>query len=139
MLQYMKYQNNVKLSSSYGKWYARLVQDETVDLDGLCEHMAKHNTGFSKGQIKGIITDMVGCIGELVLDGKKVKIPNLGIFFAGMNTKGATTAEEFTVAANVTRIYLRCLPTGQLSTANIVAAAKVREYGEYSLPVAETV
>ena len=73
---YRKYQNRVKESKMYGKWYARVVtMGKTVTLEELAEHMAQHNTPYSEGVIRGVLTDMVNCIRELVLEGKSVKIP----------------------------------------------------------------
>ena len=42
--------------------------------------MSNHNTPYSKGAIMGMLTDMVGCIKELLLEGKNVKIADLAIF-----------------------------------------------------------
>ena len=61
-------------------WFARAMVTQTIDLEQLAEHMANHNTPYSKGAILGVLTDMVNCIRELVLDGNAVKIPNLAIF-----------------------------------------------------------
>ena len=78
---YRKYQNKNHRSPSYGKWFGRaVVLGKTVTLEDLAEHMAQHNTPYSEGVIKGVLTDMVTCIRELVLEGKSVKIPNLCIF-----------------------------------------------------------
>ena len=85
---YRKYQNNNKKSTSYGKWFGRSVSlGKTVGLEDLAEHMSQHNSPYSEGVIKGVLTDMVNCIRELVLEGKSVKIPNLCIFSAGIKTK----------------------------------------------------
>ena len=78
MIRYKKYQNRIKTSSNYKKWYARAVADETVGLDELSEHMAQHNTPYSKGCIKGVLRDMVDCIKEILLQGKNVKIVEEG-------------------------------------------------------------
>lgn len=55
-----------------GKIYARTVHTETVDTEGLAEHMSKHNCSYSKGQILGLINDMATCIKEITLDGNAV-------------------------------------------------------------------
>lgn len=62
------------------KWYGRIVYDETIDMDGLAEHMRQHNIPYTKGQLKGVMADLVRCIYELTTAGKKVKLPDLGIF-----------------------------------------------------------
>ena len=41
MIRFMKFQNkNEKNQTAFGKWYARAVCDETVDIKGLAAHMA---------------------------------------------------------------------------------------------------
>ena len=78
---------NEKLSAAYGKFFAYPVVTQTYGLDELAEHMSKHNTPFSKGAIMGMLTDMVSCVRELVLQGIAVKIPDLAIF-NGSNLHG---------------------------------------------------
>ena len=80
MIRYKIYQNQQKKGLNAGKWFARAVSDETFDLAKLAEHMSKHNSPYSSGVIKGVLTDMVDCIKELLLDGKSVKIDDLAIF-----------------------------------------------------------
>lgn len=45
MIRYKKYQNkNEKNVTTFNKWYARAVCEETVDIAALAEHMSTHNT-----------------------------------------------------------------------------------------------
>ena len=48
MIRYKKYQNQTKSTPLSGKWLARAVADETLDTRALAEHMAKHNTPYSR-------------------------------------------------------------------------------------------
>ncbi|MDD2953804.1 MAG: DNA-binding protein [Parabacteroides sp.] len=133
MIRYKKYQNkNEKNVSTFNKWYARAVCEETVDIAGLAEHMSNHNTPFSTGAIHGILKDMVNCIKELLIDGKNVKIDDLGIFSVGLRSKGSPTPEEFSTLGNITGVRLRARATGNLSSASLKLTAKLREYTEYS-------
>ena len=78
MIQYVLKKNiNEKMPNAYGKFFAYPVITQTYDIDQLVDHMASHNTPFSRGAIKGMITDMVACIRELVLQGIAVKSNNL--------------------------------------------------------------
>ena len=95
MIRYKIYQNQQKKGVNAGKWFARAVSDETFDLAKLAEHMSKHNSPYSSGVIKGVLTDMVDCIKELLLDGKSVKIDDLAIFGVGIRSKAAETLEDF--------------------------------------------
>lgn len=75
MIQVVLKQNkNKKMPNAYGLYYAYPVVNETYDLDKLAEHMSSHNTPFSKGAIKGMLTDAVNCIRELNLQGIAVNI-----------------------------------------------------------------
>ena len=84
MILYVLKQNKNVSSRAYGKWFAFPVIEETIELDALAEHMSNHNTPYSKGAIKGMLTDMVSCIKELLLEGKNVKIADLAIFSLGI-------------------------------------------------------
>ena len=82
MIELNVYKNTDSTSAQYGKAYARVDYKEQFDVTKLAKHMSEHNTPYSKGAIKGVLTDMVDCIRELVLEGKAVKLPNLAIFSA---------------------------------------------------------
>lgn len=117
-----------------GKWYARsVVMGKMVGLEELAEHMAEHNTPYSEGIIKGVLTDMINCIRELVLDGKAVKIPNLCIFSAGIQSKPADTVKDFSVQQHVKGVYLRTRTTGKFSRDEITKKANLRELSKYDV------
>ena len=106
---------NKKMPEAYGKYYARPAITQTIGIDGLSEHMSSHNTPFSPGAVKGMLTDMVICIRELCLQGIAVKIDNLAIFSIGIKHKeGANSEKEFTVAKNIESVKLRARATGEL-------------------------
>lgn len=86
------HQNNNEESKVYGRWFAMADTEKPIDLVGLAEHMAHHNTPFSEGTIIGILRDMVKCIRELNLLGQPVKIDNLAIFSAHVECKGGWLA-----------------------------------------------
>ena len=125
LLYVLKLNQNAKMPEAYGKYYAYPVITQTVGIDGLAEHMASHNTPFSKGAIKGMITDMVSCIKELTLQGFAVTIDDLAIFSIGIrNKEGAASEKEFTIAKNIDG--LRARGTGEFSakTINLEATLK---------------
>ena len=117
MIRYVLKQNKNEDSNIFGKWFAYPVIEETLNLDALAEHMSNHNSPFSKGVIRGLLTDMVNCIKEQLLEGKNVKIDDLAIFSIGIKNKkgGAISEEEFTIAKNISNVKLRARATGELS------------------------
>ena len=134
---YRKYQNQSKNTAAYGKWYGRAVTlGKTVELDDLAKHMAEHNTPYSTGAIKGVLTDMVSCIRELVLEGKSVKLPDLAIFSVGVQSTAAETSEAFTTQKNIKSVYMRARATGGFTRDELSKAGNVTElpknYTDYS-------
>ena len=127
---YRKYQNKNRQSVVYGKWFARAVTvGKTVDLDGLAKHMSEHNTPYSKGAIKGVLTDMIGCVRELMLEGKAVKLEGLAIFSAGIKTKknGAPTSADFSTTKHIDSVYMRARATGEFTRQELTKAGDVTE------------
>jgi hypothetical protein len=61
---------------------------QTMDLHDMAHHMAEHNTAFSEGLIVGVLTDFVKCVREMVLNGNTVKVGNLAIFKATVESNG---------------------------------------------------
>ena len=116
---------NAKMPEANGKYFAYPVITETIDINGLAAHMASHNTPFSKGAIKGMITDMVICVKELASQGFAIKIDDLAIFSIGIkNKEGALSEKEFNVAKNIEGFKLRARGTGEFKAANLEATLK---------------
>ena len=128
MIKFVLRKNNNEKSDSFGKVFAYPVAEETVNLSGLAKHMASHNTVFSEGIIIGLLTDMVKCTKELLLEGKNVKYDDLAIFSIGIkNAKGGADSEEdFTVTSNIKTVKLRARATGELTAKSLDLDANLK-------------
>ena len=82
-----------------GKYYARAEVKKTYDMKELAKHMHQHNAAFSAGLIVGVLTDMVACIKELVLEGHVVKIADLGLFKASVEANALTLSAGARISA----------------------------------------
>ena len=123
----LKQNKNKKMPNAYGLYYAYPVVNETYDLDKLAEHMSSHNTPFSKGAIKGMLTDAVNCIRELNLQGIAVKINDLAIFSLGIKNKmGAKSIGEWSAAKNIAGVKSRARATGNLISASLNLDATIK-------------
>lgn len=128
MILYVLRKNTNSKSSAYGKYFAYPVIEETVTLDGLAEHMANHNTPFSRGAIKGMLTDMVACTKELLLEGKNVKIADLAIFSIGIKNRGGAEKEsDFSTSANIRGVKFRARATGELMSKSLNLEATLKK------------
>ncbi len=82
---------------------------DRLDFDDFCKHVADHNSPFSKGTIKGVITDMIHCIREQLLAGNSVSLGELGRFHVELNCEPAVTTEDFT-SANIKNVNVCWTP-----------------------------
>ena len=110
---------NPQNKSEQPKWYAKAVQDRTIEFEDLVTHMSEHNSPYSRGVIHGVLTDMLDCVKELVLDGKSVRLGDLGLFSVGLKTKGAVTRDKWTVASHVQGVSLNVRNTKTWSNAEL--------------------
>jgi len=126
-MKYKLVKNNNAESTAYGKWYAKPVCDTPMGLDDLAEHMSKHNTPFSKGTIRGFLTDMVTCVRELTLEGQQVKIDNLAIFSIGIESKGVALPGDFNARTDIKSYYLRARATGEFTKKQLALVGTATE------------
>ena len=110
---------NPQNKSEQPKWYAKAVQDRTIDFEDLVTHMSEHNSPYSRGVIHGVLTDMLDCVKELVLDGKSVRLGDLGLFSVGLKTSGAKTRDRWSVATHVQGVNLNVRNTKTWSNAEL--------------------
>ena len=113
------------------KFYARAVQDRTVDFDALVSHMAEHNSPYSRGVISGVLTDMLDCVKELVLDGKAVRLGDLGLFSVGLKSTGALTVEDFKAGTHIKGVNLNVRNTKSWSNTELRKLCTITELSEY--------
>ncbi len=90
---------------AYGKNQIR----EVWNLEKFAKHIADHNGVYSRGTVKGVISDMCECLVEQLLNGNKIKLGELGDFSISLKTEGAETLEKFT-AANIKAVNIVFTP-----------------------------
>ena len=129
MIKYKKYQNKNDKSAAFGKWYGRAVH-ELLEFDEFIEHMANHHCVFSEATIRGVLIEMEVCLRELLLEGKAVRIDQLGIFAIGMSTKGETKQEDFT-AQSIKSLTMNLYLGKRFRARQLLADARFKEADKY--------
>lgn len=130
-------------SKSYGKYYAYADNERPITLEDLADHMAHHNTPFSKGTIIGILKDMVSCIRELNLGGQPVKIDGLAIFSTHIENKGGwSKLEDVNLSMggkddNIRALRLCAQATGEFTKAELTKYGTVMLNREWRAKVQE--
>jgi hypothetical protein len=125
MLKINLYKNNNMNSENYGNYYGRVESNEVLSLNDLAQHMSDHNTPYSRGVIKGVLTDMVRCIRELVLDGYGVKLDDLAIFKPAISSDGVQTPADYDLSTNVKAVRLLCQATGTMRRGELKKVASL--------------
>lgn len=115
MLKVNLYKNKRQGDENFGKVYCRAENADPIGIVELADHMSAHNSPYSKGVIKGILTDMVGCIKELILMGQPVKLDDLAIFKASLVSTPANNVDSFDLNTNVKCVKLLAISTGKVT------------------------
>ena len=131
-LKYRKVQRTPQTGENAGKkkWYATSVTDREVDFEGFVSHISDHGSPYSRGTIHGVLMDALDHLQELILDGKSVRLSDLGLFSIGMSSKAEDTKEKVT-AASVEGVHLIVRNTKSWSNAELRKKCKIQEYGGY--------
>ena len=99
-------------STAYAKYYAKPVSQGTVNLDELAAHISDHGSVYTRDVVVGVMTKMVDCINELLAQGYKVKLGELGTFYNSIRNDGKKAVSDpskFDVA-QIAGVNLRFLP-----------------------------
>lgn len=91
------------------KAYAKNQVTEIWSLDKFSKHISDHNGVYSRGTVKGVISDMCECLVEQLLNGNKVQLGELGTFGISISSDGAESIEKFT-AKNIKAVNILFAP-----------------------------
>ena len=79
------------------------------NLNKFSKHIASHHSGYSRGIVKAILSDMCDCMVEQLLNGNKIKLGEFGVFSISINCEGAESLEKFT-ASNIKNVNIKFSP-----------------------------
>lgn len=117
-------------NASDWKYYLKTYMVRTVEFDEFVSHMATHNTNFSRGTIHGVLTDMLDCLQELLLDGKNVRFGDLGLFSIRVNS-AMVDAKEQVNAGIIKRVRLNLSNTKTWSNKELAKRCSFKELPDY--------
>lgn len=110
MIDYSVYlQPNPIDETAAPKAYAKAQMRELMTFTKFVNHIASHNGVFSRGTVKGVLSDAVACLVEQLLEGKKIELGELGNFWISLTSTGAETMESFS-ASNIKEVNIIFTP-----------------------------
>lgn len=76
---------------------------DVMNIEKFAKHISTHGCVYSRADISAILYMAVDCMREQLLEGKKIRLGDLGDFSISLSSKGAETAEKFS-AQNITGV-----------------------------------
>lgn len=131
-LKYRKIQRTPQTGENAGKkkWYATAVTDREMSFEDFVSHISDHGSPYSRGCIHGVLMDALDHLQELVLDGKSVRLGELGLFSMGMTSRAEDSRAEVT-AQSIQGVHLILRNTRTWSNSELSKKCKLQEYGTY--------
>ena len=110
--------------------YAKNQVTKVMSFDEFVKHISDHNGVFTRGTVKGVVSDTCSCLVEQLLNGYKVQFGELGIFSVSITSEPAPSLKEFT-ADNITEVNLHFAPGADF--------ANMRSKAEFNLVTSRAV
>ena len=102
-------------------YFATAQYTEVMTIEKFARHIADHGTTYSRADIMAILYMAVDCMREQLLEGKKIRLGELGDFSLSLSSKGAETAEKFS-SQNIQRVTVCWEPGSEFR--NLLADAE---------------
>ena len=102
-------------------YFATAQYTEVMGIEKFARHIADHGTTYSRADIMAILYMAVDCMREQLLEGKKIRLGELGDFSVALSSKGAETAEKFS-SQNIQRVTVSWEPGSEFR--NLLADAE---------------
>ncbi len=94
---------------------------DVMTIEKFARHISSHGSVYSRADISAILYLAVDCMREQLLEGKKIRLGDLGDFSILLESKGAETADKFT-SQNITGVNVLWTPGNEFK--NLLADAE---------------
>ena len=105
MLDYsVSARNNPIEKNEPAKYYASAQTNSVMNLNQFAKHIATHGSVYRRADIAAVLTMAVDCLREMLLNGTKVQLGDLGNFYVTFSSEGALTANEFNPDIHIKKV-----------------------------------
>lgn len=105
-------QSKFKEPNRGGKWHARTVNTGDVTTKELALEIQAETT-FTRGEVEGLITELVDVIARNLRNGHTVVVDGLGRFHLAVESKPVADPKDFDLDKNITDVKLKFVPAGR--------------------------
>lgn len=78
------------------KAYALAQYSTIMSLEEFAKHIADHGCTYDRADVAAILTKAVDCMREKLLEGVRIRLGDLGVFYVSLVSTGAPSLAEFT-------------------------------------------
>ena len=103
--------NNIKSSSSYGKYFAKTVSQGEVTIKSMIRE-ALLARGYDDGAVVAVVSDLEHALKVKLSEGYTVVIPEIGRFSLRVESEGVDEPKQFNLRRHIKRIVCGFLPAG---------------------------
>ena len=103
--------NNIKRSSSFGKYFAKTVSQGDVTLRDMVRE-ALLARGYDDSAVIAVVTDLEHALKVKLSEGHTVVVPGIGRFSLRVESQGVDEPKQFSLRRHITRIVCGFLPAG---------------------------
>ena len=105
---------NVSFNTSADKaevrFYAYPQVGSVMTFEQFAEHVVSHDSKYHKGDVLAVVVEVMRCLKEQLLNGKRVQLSDLGVFSLKLSGPGAPSMTDFNTQTNITTIEVRWTP-----------------------------
>ena len=92
------------------KAYAKSQYTHILPLDKFAEHIASHGSKYNRADIYAVLMQTVDCMREMLLEGKRIEMGDLGVFSASIQSRGAESLEAFNPSIHIEQLNVNWTP-----------------------------
>ena len=92
------------------KAYAKSQYTNILTLDKFAEHIASHGSKYNRADIYAVLMQTVDCMREMLLEGKRIEMGDLGVFSVSIQSQGAENLETFNPAIHIEQLNVNWTP-----------------------------
>ena len=92
------------------KAYACAQYEKTLSIDELLDYITLHGSAFRKGDYKAVISIVAEAMVELMAEGYKIDLEELGKFYPTLECEGAETMDNFNPNKHIKAVHVNWEP-----------------------------
>lgn len=90
--------------------YAKAQYTDILPLDKFAAHIAAHGSKYNRADIYAVLMQTVDCMREMLLEGKRIEMSDLGVFSVSIQSQGADSLEAFNPALHIESLNVNWTP-----------------------------